>query len=130
MTRFAYTILYVEDVGRSLDFYARAFGLAERLRLGSGDYGELDTGATTLAFASTEQMRRLGKRPVAARADAPCFEIALVTDDVPAAMRRAVDAGAVPVRAPETMHWGQTIAYVADPDGVLVELCTPAQNAP
>lgn len=125
MTRFAYTILYVEDVARSLDFYRRAFGLAERFRHESGDYGELDTGATTLAFSSTALMRQLGKHPAAARPDAPCFEIALTTDDVEAALRRALDAGAAPIRAPERMPWGQTIAYVADPDGVLVELCTP-----
>jgi catechol 2,3-dioxygenase-like lactoylglutathione lyase family enzyme len=29
------------------------------------------------------------------------------------------------MRAVETMPWGQTIAYVADPNGFLVELCTP-----
>lgn len=129
MTRFAYTILYVEDVTRSLDFYARAFGLATRMCHEAGDYGELDTGSTTLAFSSTALMRQLGKHPVAARADAPCFEIALATDDVAAAMRRAVEAGARTVRAPERMPWGQTIAYVADPDGVLVELCTPIGGA-
>ncbi|WP_374326245.1 hypothetical protein [Azonexus sp.] len=27
--------------------------------------------------------------------------------------------------APEAMPWGQTVAYVADHEGYLVELCTP-----
>jgi uncharacterized glyoxalase superfamily protein PhnB len=44
---------------------------------------------------------------------------------VPAALARAIAAGAQPMRAVETMPWGQTIAYVADPNGFLVELCTP-----
>jgi hypothetical protein len=29
------------------------------------------------------------------------------------------------VQPPEQMPWGQTVAYVADLDGFLVELCTP-----
>jgi lactoylglutathione lyase len=29
------------------------------------------------------------------------------------------------VREPAQMAWGQTIAYVADGDGFLVEICTP-----
>lgn len=27
---------------------------------------------------------------------------------------------------PERQPWGQTVSYVRDPDGFLVELCTPA----
>ena len=48
---FAYTIVYVEDVGASLDFFERAFGLTRRFLHESGAYGELETGATTLSFA-------------------------------------------------------------------------------
>jgi lactoylglutathione lyase len=45
--------------------------------------------------------------------------------DVPAALERAIAAGAKPMRPVELMPWGQTIAYVADINGFLVELCTP-----
>ncbi|MDD2713964.1 MAG: hypothetical protein PHU77_13690 [Simplicispira sp.] len=38
---------------------------------------------------------------------------------------RALAAGAAPMRQAEVMPWGQTIAYVADINGFLVELCTP-----
>lgn len=41
--------------------------------------------------------------------------------DVPA----AVAAGAVLLRDAETKPWGQVVAYVRDPDGILIELCTP-----
>jgi catechol 2,3-dioxygenase-like lactoylglutathione lyase family enzyme len=47
-----YTILYVDDVRSTIDFYQAAFRLAERFVTPEGDYGELDTGETTLAFAS------------------------------------------------------------------------------
>jgi uncharacterized glyoxalase superfamily protein PhnB len=123
--QFGYTILYVEDVLHTIAFYETAFGLTRRFVHEAGDYGELDTGATTLAFSSMALMRDLGKNPQPALANAPSFEIAFTTTDVPAAVQRAVDAGARLVQPPEQMPWGQTVAYVADINGVLVELCTP-----
>lgn len=120
-----YTILYVQDVQATLAFYETAFGLSTRFLHESGEYGELNTGATTLAFSSHALMQQLGKNPQPANAHAPSFEIALCTDDVPAALVRAVAAGAQAMRPVETMPWGQTIAYVADINNFLVELCTP-----
>ncbi|WP_180125909.1 VOC family protein [Rhodoferax sp. BLA1] len=120
-----YTILYVPDVPATLKFYEAAFGLTTRFLDESGDYGELDTGSTTLAFSAHRLMQQLGKNPQAADAHAPCFEIALCTPDVPAALAQAIAAGATPMRPVEVMPWGQTIAYVADINGFLVELCTP-----
>ena len=48
---FAYTIVYVSDVAATLDFFERAFGLVRRFMVETGEYGELETGATTLSFA-------------------------------------------------------------------------------
>ncbi len=123
--QFAYAIFYVDDVPATLDFYERAFGQRRRFVSPQGDYGELETGGTALAFASLALMRSLGKSPRRADPAAPSGEIAFTTADVAAAVARAVAAGATLVRAPEAMPWGQTIAYVHDADGVLVELCTP-----
>ena len=120
-----YTILYVPDVPATLKFYEAAFGLKTRFLHEGGDYGELDTGSTVLAFAAHRLMQRLGKNPQAANAHAPCFEIALCTPDVPQALAQAIAAGAQPMRPVEVMPWGQTIAYVADINGFLMELCTP-----
>ena len=122
---FAYTILYVENVADSLAFYQAAFGLSTRFLHESGAYGELETGATALAFSSRELMTSLGKHPRRADHHAPTFEIAFTTEDVAAAVARAVQAGAELVQSPQEMPWGQTVAYVADRDGFLVELCTP-----
>ena len=123
--QFGYTILYVPDVPASLAFYQAAFGLNTRFLHDSGDFAELDTGATALAFCSHALLHAMGKSPRAPQADHPSFEIALVTDDVPAAVARAQAAGAQLVQAPTDMPWGQTIAYVRDLNGFLVELCTP-----
>lgn len=123
--QFGYTILYVQDVKSSLDFYEKAFGFKTKFLHESGDFGELDTGATSLAFCSHTLLTQLGKNPGAPSAKSPCFEVAFTTPDVPAAVARAVAAGAPLVQAPEDMPWGQTVAYVADLNGFLVEICTP-----
>lgn len=127
--KLGYTILYVADVPRTLAFYEAAFGLARRFLHESGDFGELETGATALAFSSRRLMSELGKNPSMPDPHAPCCEIAFVTEEVGAAVERAVAAGAVLVQAPAQMPWGQTVAYVSDPDGFLVELCTPVAQA-
>lgn len=124
--KLGYTILYVPDVPAALAFYEQAFGLARRFLAEGGDFGQLDTGATALAFSSYALLQQMGKSPVPA---AQCFEIALVTDDVPAAVARAVAAGATLTQAPKQMPWGQTVAYVADLNGFAVELCTPDSAA-
>lgn len=127
--QFRYTILFVEDVAASLAFYERAFGLTRRFLHEGGDYGELATGETRLAFSSVRLMRDLGKTPGRPRREAPVFEIAFETDDVAAALDRALSAGAVPVQPVRQEDWGQTTAYVSDPDGYLVELCSPVPGA-
>jgi lactoylglutathione lyase len=126
--QFGYTILYVDDVPSTLAFYGKAFGLATRYTHESGSYGELETGATALAFVSHTLLRQIGKTPQSPVLDKPNSEIALVTDDVAAAVTRAVDAGARLVQKATAMPWGQTIAYVGDLNGFLVEICTPVTH--
>ena len=125
--KFGYTIVYVSDVAASLSFFEQAFGLKRRFLHESGDYGEVETGATALGFAQHATARaNLGHDYAAADASqAPLgMELGLITDDVAAACRRAVEAGATLLAAPSTKPWGQTVAYVRCPDGTLVELCT------
>ena len=126
--RFGYTIVYVDAVPEVLDFYNRAFGFATRFLHESGDYGELDTGATVLAFASHEiGEMNLGRPYVRSdpESDPLGIELAFITDNVAGAFKKAVDAGASAVSEPDTKPWGQTVAYVRSTEGSLVELCTP-----
>jgi uncharacterized glyoxalase superfamily protein PhnB len=125
-----YVILYVKDVAAALAFYEEAFGLARRFFHDDNGkaYGELETGATRLAFASLELARmHLKQEVVAASPDKVPLgvEIALVTTDVPALFTRAVNAGAIVVSEPAAKPWGQTVAYLRDKAGHLVEICTP-----
>lgn len=129
--KLGYTIIYVPDVAKSLAFFEQAFGLARRFLHESGDYGELKTGETTLAFASLG----LGKSNMPSGFVAACesekplgFEIALVTPDVERAHRHALAAGAAEIRPPEAKPWGQVVAYVRCPDGTVVEICSPVSG--
>lgn len=125
--KLGYVIVYTPNVPAALSFYERAFGLSRRFLHEGNDYGELDTGATVLAFADDKLGALNG---LTLRANRPgelaaSVEIALVTDDVEAAYAVAIAAGATSAREPEKKPWGQTVAYLRDPDGVVVELCTP-----
>lgn len=125
--KFGYTIIYTDDVAESISFFERAFGLRRRFVHESG-YGELETGETTLSFASHE----LGKGNLpdgyirVDEAKPVGVEIALVTEDVQGGYAKAVDAGAVSLKPPVSKPWGQIVAYVRCPDGTLVEICSPA----
>ena len=125
-----YVILYVKDVSATLLFYERAFGLSRRFFNDDNGkaYGELETGSARLAFASLELAKEHLKQDVVAASPSKPplgFEIALVTSDVSPLYARAVKAGATAVSEPATKPWGQTVAYLRDEDGHLVELCTP-----
>ncbi len=123
-----YTILYVENVEKSLTFYQAAFGLERGFLHEAGDYGEMLTGETKLAFASKALIAQTGKGVGDADPLKPVFEIAFETDDVQSAFDRALNAGAIVQKQPVEMPWGQTVSFVSDIDGYLVEICTPVAS--
>jgi len=126
--KLGYTILYVADVASSLSFYEGAFGLKRRFLHDSGTYGELETGETTLSFASHELAEENfpGGHIRASESIPPLgMEIGFVTLDVASAHANALREGAIELSAPVTKPWGQIVSYVRAPDGCLIELCTP-----
>jgi lactoylglutathione lyase len=129
--KLGYTIIYVSSVEASLQFFIQAFGMKQKFLHDSGDYGELDTGETTLAFASHAlgEMNFADGYIRASEASKPLgVEIALVTPDVLKAHQHALANGAIELVSPAQKPWGQTVSYVRTPDGMLVELCTPVNG--
>ena len=127
--KLGWTILHVADVAGTVAFYERAFGLERRFVDPAGEYAEMATGATVLAFAAHALIDRLGAHDRPAGGAPPHgTEIALVADAdaIHAAWERAVAAGAAAVKPLAVMPWGQTVGFVRDPNGFLVEICTPA----
>jgi catechol 2,3-dioxygenase-like lactoylglutathione lyase family enzyme len=126
--KLGYMIIYVPNVAESLAFFESAFGLSQRFLHESGDYGELETGETILAFASHElgtMNLPLGFIAASESSQPLGFEVAFVTLAVAEAYKTALSAGATEVKAPEAKPWGQIVAYVRCPDGTLVEICSP-----
>ncbi len=127
MAKFGYTIAYVPDVEAELAFFEQAFGFKRKFVAPEGDYGELETGGCTLAFASHSLGKdNLPQGYVAADASSQPLgiEIGLVVDDVASANQAALDCGAVGIRKPHLTSWGQQVAWVRSPSGILVELGT------
>lgn len=128
MVKFAYTILYVQNVTTSIEFYEKAFGFSRKFITPENDYGELLVGETSLAFASITlvnanisggfQNSSLTEKPFG-------MEIGLTTDNVEETIRIAIEAGATLLEKPTQKPWGQIVAYLRDLDGFLVEVCTP-----
>lgn len=127
--KFKYTIMYVDNVRETLDFYSRAFGFEITFIDEGGDFGQLATGETSLSFCSTSLLKQLGKNPGKANPNNPVFEIAFETEDVKGSLKKAVDAGAHLIQDVREEHWGQTTSYVNDPNGYLIEICSPVQSA-
>lgn len=126
--KLGYTIIYVPNVAESLSFFESAFGMSKRFLHASGDYGELETGETTLAFASHELGKTNFPAGFVAASDSSKplgIEIALLTPSVVEAHAKALAAGATELKEPETKPWGQDVSYVRCPDGTLVEICSP-----
>jgi len=129
--KLGYTIIYVPNVAESLLFFESAFGMSKRFLHESGDYGELETGETTLAFASHELGKTNFPAGFVAASDSTKplgIEIALVTSSVAEAHAKALAAGATELKEPEAKPWGQVVSYVRCPDGTLVEICSPVDG--
>lgn len=131
MIKFGYTILYVENVEAAIVFYENTFGFLRKFITPEKDYGELSTGETTISFASKNLAGQnlkdgfitssLEEKPFA-------IELGFLTDDVAGTVQKAISFGAVIVKEPVEKPWGQIVAYVRDPEGFLIEICTEVQG--
>lgn len=125
--KLGYTILYVPDVLAAVEFYERAFSLERRFVHESGQYAEMETGSTALAFAAEGLAEEHG---IAIRRNttsdvAAGIEICFVTDTPEDGYRHAIESGAVPIKPVEMKPWGQKVSYIRDLNGCLVEISSP-----
>jgi lactoylglutathione lyase len=127
--KLGYVIAYVQSVPKTIQFYEKAFGLSIR-RTHEDCYGEMETGSATLSFYDENFAKdtscefipnRLNNNPAG-------IEIAFIVDDVQNAFDHAIKNGAIIVKEPIEKPWGQTVAYIKDINGILIELCSEIQN--
>ncbi len=121
--KFTKSIHYVSSATAALDFYRTVFGFEIRYLHESKEYGELNTGETTLAFATNRDNRGIcADHP---EKDDAKTELQFTTDAVAAIFEKAVNAGAVPLKEPVQKPTGQTVALIKAIDGTFVEIITP-----
>ncbi|MBZ9521463.1 VOC family protein [Bacillus safensis] len=117
-----YTILYVNDVEASIHFYQHVLGFSIKLRVES--YVEFDTGDVTLSINSRQDVKEALGLPVPeANQASHTFEIGFVVDDVEQTIASMKKKGVSIIKEPAKKPWGQTVAYVSDPDGHFIEIC-------
>ncbi|MEO1655662.1 MAG: VOC family protein [Bacteroidota bacterium] len=130
--KFQYTILYVADVANTLEFYERAFGFERLFITPEGDYGELATGETKLAFAShTLAASNLKDGFIPSQVQEKPFgiELAFTTEMIEQDFEKAQKAGAQLVAAIQEKPWGQKVGYLREINGFLIEICTPIPSS-
>jgi len=127
MIRFSHTIFYVKDIPKALSFYQKAFGFAPKFVHESNEYAELETGVTTIAFIA-ESLAKINLPAGYTTNDINqvplACEVCFTVDDVQKVYERAVQVGGVSLALPQQKPWGQIVAYVRDPNGVLIEIAS------
>lgn len=113
-----YPYLRVRGAAQAIDFYARAFGAKELLRLtepsGRIGHAEIKIGDTTLMLS--DEYPELGIRGPLALGGTTCA-IHLHVDGVDALMKQAIEAGATTVREAADHFSSERSGMVRDPFG-------------
>lgn len=127
MAKLTHLIFYVKDILKGLSFYKEAFGIDVKFLHESEMYAELNTGDVALAFASDllgKDNLPSGYIPNDIKQLPQSGEVVFTVKDVPKAYKKAVQAGGLALVPPKEKPWGQTVAYVRDPNGVLIEIAS------
>lgn len=118
-----YVILYVNDFDKTMNFYHKILGLPIKMQHGS--YVEFDTGAITLSINTRQDVTEITGLSVSNEvSSSQTFEVGFVVEDVATTIEELRSKGVPIIKEPVTKPWGQTVAYVADPDGHFIEICT------
>ncbi|MEQ8241691.1 MAG: VOC family protein [Cyclobacteriaceae bacterium] len=126
--KFGYTILYVENVNETIEFYEKAFGFTRKFIAPENDYGELISGETTIAFASNELGNanfKNGFEKITHSKKPFGVELAFTTENIEKDFQNAINSGATLFEPLTEKPWEQTVGYVRDNNGFLIEICTP-----
>ena len=123
--------LAVPNAAEAIDFYTRALGAKERVRMpGPGDsimHAELEIGDSLIMLsdpfpqASTKTPKELGGTSV---------NIFVYIEDIDALYKQAVDAGATSLMEPDDMFWGDRFGLVQDPFGHTWTIATHIEDVP
>jgi len=121
--------LTVNDASRAIDFYKRAFGAQETVRMqgppGKIGHAELKIGDSIVMLA--DEMPGSGSRSPQSLGGST-VNIFLYVKDVDAAFRQAINAGAKAETQPADMFWGDRYGKLSDPFGHSWSLATHKED--
>ena len=121
--------LAVEDAAKAIDFYRKAFGAEETIRMPGPDgkvaHAELQIGDSKLMLS--DPFPHSDVRPPSERGG-PTASIFMYVDDVDATFEQAQRAGATVVSELEDMFWGDRFGTVADPFGHVWAMATHKED--
>jgi catechol 2,3-dioxygenase-like lactoylglutathione lyase family enzyme len=127
----SHMIFYVADLKESLSFFKNVFNLETKFIDESGAYAELMTGTTILAFVSEAfaVMNFPNGFQKNSNEQPPCgCEIVFTSINIKELYQKALLFGAKDISAPTQKPWGQMVAYVRDPNGILIEIASPIEG--
>jgi len=121
--------LTVQDVPQAMDFYARAFGAEEVMRVngpeGKISHGEIKIGDSIMMIAGEMPNGRLRSPQSLGGTTA---SIVLYVKDVDSVFEQALAAGAKEEQPLANMFWGDRYGRVSDPFGHLWLLATHVED--
>jgi PhnB protein len=123
--------LAVDDATEAIEYYTKAFGAKERVRMETPDgkvgHAELEIGDSLVMLsdpfpqASTKPPNELGGTSVS---------VFMYVEDVDAVVKQAVDAGAMVTMEVADQFWGDRFGSVKDPFGHLWSIATHVEDVP
>jgi PhnB protein len=110
--------LSLDDAGKAIEFYKRAFGAEERVRMPAPDgriaHAELQIGDSILMLSDMFE-QSVGKTPK--ELGGTTMGLFLYVEDVDEVFKQAIDAGATAKQEPEDQFWGDRFGRITDPFG-------------
>lgn len=123
--------LSVVNAAGAIDFYKRAFGATEVMRMAGPDgrvgHAEIKIGKALLMLADEHPEIDFRSPKSLGIARSP-VGIHLYVDDVDAVYKRALQAGATPLREPADQFYGDRNAQLQDPSGHVWYLSTHKED--
>ncbi len=119
----------VKDAGSAIEFYKRAFGATESMRIadanGKVGHAEIKIGAATIML--TDEWPEMGFRGPQSLGGSP-VRVHLYVEDVDSIARQAIAAGAKELRPVEDQFYGDRSGILEDPFGHVWSIGTHTED--
>jgi PhnB protein len=123
--------LAVDGAAEAIEFYKRAFGAKERMRMPGPDgkiaHAELEIGDSVVMLSDPFPQSTV-KPPT--ELGGTSMGVFLYVDDVDAVVQRALDLGATVTMPVADMFWGDRFGSISDPFGHSWSIATHKEDVP